>query len=198
MTTNVLTRVVLVGIATLTISAVSVRETAAQGFISPLFGYNFGGDAGCPEIEDCEDKKLNIGVGFGAMGPIVGFEAEIAFVDDFFGEAPGLESDVLTAMGNFMLIPKLGPVRPYGTVGIGIIKTNVDFTSESLLSNDSTDFAWNIGGGIMILFGDHVGIRGDIRYFHAFQALEVLGFDLDLGERKLDFGRAAAGMVFAF
>jgi hypothetical protein len=48
----------------------------------------------------------------------------------------------------------------------------------------------------MIFFGDHVGIRGDIRYFHTFQDLEFLGFELD-GE-KLDFGRAAAALVFKF
>jgi opacity protein-like surface antigen len=193
------TRVVMVGLATLAFSAVT-RDASAQGFISPIFGYNFGGDAGCLEITDCEDKRLNIGVGFGAMGPILGFEGEIAFVDNFFGETPELASDVMTFMGNFMIVPKLGPVRPYGTVGVGIIKTSAEFTSASLLDADSTDFGWNIGGGVMILFGEHVGIRGDFRYFHAFQALEILGIDLDLGDdsRKLDFGRAGIGAVFAF
>ena len=197
---TLVTRAVTVGLATLAFSTVMTREGSAQGFISPLFGYNFGGDAGCPEIDNCEDKKLNIGVGFGALGPILGFESEIAFVDNFFGETPLLASDVMTLMGNLMLAPKLGPVRPYATVGLGIIKTSIEFTAGNLLESDNTDFAWNIGGGVMILFGDHVGIRGDIRYFHAFQALEILGIDLDLGgeSRKLDFGRAAAGLVFAF
>lgn len=196
---TLLTRAAVVGLATLAFSVVT-RDASAQGFISPIFGYNFGGDAGCPEVTDCEDKRLNIGVGFGTMGPVVGFEGEIGFVDNFFGESPEFESDVMTIMGNFMLVPKLGPVRPYGTVGFGIIKTNAEFTADSLLDTDATDFGWNAGGGVMVLFGDHVGIRGDIRYFHSFQTLDILGFELDPGEdsRKMDFGRAGIGMVFAF
>ena len=47
-----------------------------------------------------------------------------------------------------------------------------------------------------MFLGSHIGVRGDIRYFHAFQDLEILG--LSLGETTLDFGRAAAGVVFRF
>jgi hypothetical protein len=28
----------------------------AQGYISPLIGFNFGGDANCPQITNCQDK----------------------------------------------------------------------------------------------------------------------------------------------
>ena len=42
----------------------------------------------------------------------------------------------------------------------------------------------------------HVGVRGDIRYFHSFQDLNVLGFSVNNG--KLDFGRAAAALSFTF
>ena len=48
----------------------------------------------------------------------------------------------------------------------------------------------------MFFFGEHVGIRGEIRHFHAFQDLEILG--IPIGDTKLDFGRAAAGVVFTF
>src|SRR5687767_13000640 len=61
---------------------------AAQGFVSPLIGYDFGGDSGCPEITGCEDKKLNVGVGLGTFGPILGFELDISYARDFFGTAP--------------------------------------------------------------------------------------------------------------
>jgi hypothetical protein len=47
-----------------------------------------------------------------------------------------------------------------------------------------------------VFFGQHFGVRGDIRYFHAFQDFDVLG--IALGTTKLDFGRAAAGVVFRF
>lgn len=193
---NMFKRAVIAGVAALTFSAVTAREAAAQGFISPIIGYNFGGDSGCPEIDDCEDKKLNIGVGLGAFGTVLGFETEIAFIDNFFGETPLAESDVMTIMANIMLAPKIGPIRPYGLVGFGLIKTSVEFTAANLLDIDNNDFGWNLGGGVMIFFGEHVGIRGDIRYFHTFSDLEILGFEI--GDTKMDFGRAAAGVVFAF
>jgi hypothetical protein len=72
------------------------REARAQGFISPFAGYDFGGDASCPEVTNCEDKRLNAGVALGAMGNVFGFEEEFAYAKDFFGSAPGLSSSVLT------------------------------------------------------------------------------------------------------
>jgi len=44
--------------------------------------------------------------------------------------------------------------------------------------------------------GDHIGVRGDLRYFHTFQDLEVLGFTLS--NSTLDYGRASAGVVVTF
>ena len=48
----------------------------------------------------------------------------------------------------------------------------------------------------MLMFGDHVGIRGDIRRFKSFQDISILGFDLS--EEKLTYNRASAGLVLAF
>jgi opacity protein-like surface antigen len=168
----------------------------SQGFVSPLIGYDFGGDSGCPEITGCEDKKLNIAVSAGTLGAVLGAELEFAYANDFFGDIPGVSSSVLTLMGNVMLSPRFGPVQPYGLVGLGLVKTQVDFTADSLLDSDNNHFGWDIGGGLIVFFGQHFGVRGDIRYFHAFQDFDVLG--IALGTTKLDFGRAAAGVVFRF
>jgi opacity protein-like surface antigen len=177
----------------------SSRDAAAQGFVSPFIGYNFGGNSGCPEIDDCEDKKLNWGVGFGALGPIVGFEAEFAYADGFFGDNVLFDSSVLTFMGNFMLAPRIGFVQPYALAGLGLIKTNVDIgSSGTLISNDNNHFGWDVGGGLMVFFGRHVGVRGDVRYFHAFQDLEILDFDIVTDDDRLDFGRFSGAVVFRF
>jgi opacity protein-like surface antigen len=172
------------------------RQAEAQGFISPLLGYDFGGDSGCPEITGCEEKKLNFGVGLGSLGSVLGGELDLSYAKNFFGDAPGYSSSVLTVMGNILLAPKFGPVRPYGSGGVGLIKSNVDFTPTSLLDSSNNDFGWNIGGGLMIFVGDRIGIRGDIRHFHSFQDLEILGFSLS--DTKLDFGRASAALIFKF
>ena len=169
---------------------------SAQSFISPFIGYNFGGDAGCPEITNCEDKRRNLGVAFGSVGNVFGAELDFAFIDNFFGETPGVSSNVLTLMGNFMLAPKFGIVQPYGVVGLGLIKTHAEITVGGLLDESNNDFGWDIGGGLIVYFGEHFGVRGDIRHFHAFSDLSILG--LALSEQKLDFGRASAAAVFKF
>jgi opacity protein-like surface antigen len=168
----------------------------AQGFVSPLIGYDFGGDSGCPEITGCEDKKLNVGVGLGTLGSFFGAELDISYARDFFGSAPSYSSSVLTVMGNVLVGPRIGPAQPYFAVGLGLIKSHIDFDVASLLETDNNDFGWNIGGGLMIFPAEHFGVRGDIRHFHAFQDLGVLG--IPLGDTKLDFSRASGAVVFRF
>src|SRR5262245_8014490 len=172
------------------------RQAHAQGFIAPLLGYDFSGDSGCPNITGCEDKKLNIGVGVGSVGKFAGGEFEVSYAKDFFGKAPGYKSSVLTLMGNLLLGPKIGPVRPYGTAGLGLIKSHVDFTAASITDSSNNDFGWDIGGGLMIYAGSHFGVRGDIRHFHSFKDMEVIG--IRLSNTKLDFGRASGAVILGF
>ncbi len=174
----------------------TAQTASAQGFISPLIGFNFGGDAGCPTATNCEDKNLNLGVSFGSLGTVFGFEVEVAYAKDFFGAAPGMSSNVLTAMSNLMIVPDLKVVRPYALAGVGLMKSHAELTGASLLSTDNNAFGWNVGGGLMVFLTSNVGLRGDIRYFHAFQNLELGG--ITVSDTKLDFGRAAAALVFKF
>lgn len=193
-----ITRTLLVGIVFIGIIGNAAR-VQAQVVISPLVGYDFGGDAGCPDLSDlieCDDRKINFGASIGALGTLFGLEGEVAYAPDFFGESTALSSSVLTAMANVLFVPRLGPVRPYVTVGLGAIKTHVELTSDSLFTTDDTAMGWNVGGGVIGFVSDHVGLRGDLRYFHAFQTLSALGFTLE--GSKLDYGRASVGVVIAF
>jgi hypothetical protein len=176
----------------------TVTTARAQGFISPLIGYNFGGDSGCQEITNCEDKRMNIGVAFGVLGPVFGFEEEIADAKNFFGDVPSQSSSVVTVMSNFMLAPALGPVHPYVLGGIGLIKTHVEFNSGSLLSTTNNDLGWDFGGGAFVFFGRHLGIRGDIRHFRTFEDLELPVVGTSLAGEALKFGRASGALVLRF
>jgi len=189
-------RRLLLGMLAIGITIGTATQARAQGFISPLIGYDFGGDAGCPRLNNCQDKKINASVSFGAMGSVFGFEEEVAYAPGFFGDAPGLSSSVLTLMSNVMLVPKIGPVRPYVLAGIGLIKTHVDLTTAGALTTDNNHLGWDVGGGLIGLVGGRIGVRGDLRYFHSFQDLTVLGFTL--GNSKLNYGRASAGVVLKF
>jgi hypothetical protein len=193
-------RRVLRGIAVGAFAAMFVLGTAnrahAEGFISPFIGYSFGGDSGCPEIANCDTKTRNIGVGIGSLGSVFGGEFEFNFIDQFFGQTAGVSSNLLTMMGNVMFAPKVGAIQPYVLTGLGLMKTHVEFTPTSLVSTTNNDLAWDIGGGIMGFFTPHFGIRGDLRYFHSFQVLDVLG--LNISESKVDYGRLSGGVILKF
>ena len=178
----------------------SAGRASAEGFISPFIGYNFGGKAGCQQITNCEDKHANYGVALGAVGSIIGFEAEFAYTNDFFGQSSNQTSNVWTLMGNFMVAPKFGPIQPYGLAGLGLIRSSVGNSSST---TDQNQFGYDVGGGLMAFFNQHVGVRGDIRYYHSFNVLDTSNFPnlpaLNLGGgQKLDYGRAAIGVVFKF
>ena len=187
---------VLVGLLFAGAGLVAPTEAAAQGFITPFIGFDYGGDSGCQTVSDCEDKQSNIGVAFGKMGSAFGVEEELSYARNFFGEAPGLSSNVLTLMSNIMIIPKIGPVHPYVLGGVGLIKTHTELTATSLLETSNNSFGWDFAGGVVVLFGGHVGVRGDIRRFSSFQERTILGFSLS--NEKLSFKRASVGLVLAF
>ena len=175
----------------------SARPANAQGFLSPAFGYNFGGDTGCPTATNCENKNWNLGVAIGSLGPILGFEAELTYENDFLGEQIEEASNVTTMMGSLMLAPRLGVIQPYGLVGMGVIRTSIESTALAQEQSDN-QIGWNIGGGLIVYLGDHVGLKGDLRHYHSFQTLDLLGLELARDENKLDFGRAAFGLILAF
>jgi hypothetical protein len=169
----------------------------AQGYVAPLIGYDFGGNAGCPHISNCTDKRTNIGVAFGSMGKIIGFEEEFADAKNFFGEVGTQKSSVLTAMSNIMVVPAIGPVHPYLLFGLGLMKTHVDFNRTDVLNFDSTGLAWDTGAGITLLFG-HIGVRADLRHFHSTKSLAIPFVGTTPSEEKLSFGRISGALVLAF
>ena len=170
-------------------------SAAAQTFISPFIGFDFGGDSGCPTATGCEDKNSNLGMAVGKLGALAGGEVELGYARDFFGDAPGVDSNVLTLMFNVIVGPKVGPVRPFVLGGVGIIKSRVEFDAGSLLDTGN-EFGYNLGGGLMVMFGEHIGVRGDIRRFKSLSGTDFLGFSLS--DVKLGFNRASAGVVLAF
>jgi len=176
--------------------ACGAGEARAQGFFSPFIGYDYGGDSLCQALRGCEEKNLNFGFSFGKLGKAGGFEEEIAWAKNFFGQTqPDSDSSVLTVMSNFMIAPKIGPVRPYGLFGVGLMKAHVNINPVNLISFSNNMFAWDLGGGVMVFFGDHVGVRGEIRHFNSFQSF--LGLPIG-SDTKLNFDRASAALVLQY
>ena len=174
----------------------TATQARAQGFISPMLGFNFGGVSGCPQIRGCTDKQRSLSVSAGKFGTIFGAETELAYTPDFFGDAPGLSSNVATLMGNVMLAPKAGPLRPYLLAGAGLMKTHFALKTASLLTFNDTAFGYTVGGGVFARLGDRFGLRGDLRYFHSFPDVRIVGFTL--ASETLNYSRISAGLVIQF
>ena len=178
----------------------------ADGFITPFLGVNFGGTAGDALGDAFDAKRFDWGVSFAFMGGgILGMEADIAHSPDFYGRTDVGNSSVLTATGNLLIgIPIGGQqgvgFRPYVLAGIGVIRSELNDIGDGL-SDTENDVAWSAGGGAMFFFGNHVGLRADLRYFRTFKAVVFDVID-DLIDRDsaetVDFGRASVGLVLRF
>jgi opacity protein-like surface antigen len=187
----------LFAVVAMSLSLVATQNADAQGFVSPSYGYNFGGDAGCPSVTDCRGKNWNFSLSFGTLGSIVGFEGEWTHDNKFFGDAGDESSSVTTWMGNFLLAPRIGFLQPYGLAGLGVIRTSVDERGGEP-SKTENQFGWTVGGGLLVYITRHIGVKGDVRYYYSFNSFELSGLELGRDDRKLDFGRGAFGVVLMF
>ena len=186
-------------VASAAIASISAPATArAEGYVSPWAAVQFGGKIDNVRA-DVDRGRASFGVSAGGMGAgIIGGEFDFGYSPSFFGTSNDFGNNtVIDLMGNVIIgVPVGGTtgggVRPYFTVGAGLIRTQIDGGTVFRVSSSDNQFGWNIGGGVMGFFGDHVGLRGDFRYFRAFTGDPING--LDLG--SLNFTRLSLGVVF--
>ena len=135
---------------------------------------------------------------------IIGWEADLAYTPEFFESGDGDvdlidNSNAVTAMFNAVIgVPvggqRGGGFRPYISGGAGLLQTNVE-DSRSLFTVNNSEFGLNIGAGAYGFVSDHIGLRGDVRYFRALtDPNEDNEFDIGFG--NFDFWRGTAGVTF--
>src|SRR5262245_741081 len=166
------------------------RPAAADTLLSGFAGAAFGGST--------QRSRGTYGGSLAFLGNVAGFEVEFATTPDFFGESREdvfTDNNVLTLMGSLLVAFPPGPVRVYGVVGGGLLKTPLA-DPGNLFDVDSNDFGINAGGGVLIFLGDHFGLRGDIRYFRDLQNDDDGDFDIDFG--NVDYWRAVGGITLKF
>ncbi len=126
----------------------------AESYFNPWAGVYFGSGGTSVSLND---KGLaSFGAAFGDTGSKIGGEIMVGYSPDFFG--PG--TNVLDVMGGFTAGPQIGrseySARPYVAAGVGLLRNNVD---------DANNFGFNVGGGVLIYFSTHLGVRGEARYY---------------------------------
>jgi hypothetical protein len=180
----------------------------ADAFVIPFIGVNFGGDA-AQTFEDAIDaidrgSLLTWGARAGGMfNGAIGAEVDFSRSNNFFGDYGSLgDNSVTTLMPAVIIgIPIGGQrglgIRPYGTVGVGLIRREFDVTGFEVFKSNTAGYS--VGGGVMGFLGTHFGIQGDYRYFRNFKEDEIPGLPgLPVWRGTLDYSRATAGLVFRF
>jgi opacity protein-like surface antigen len=170
---------------------------AAQtnGIVTPFLGVT----ADTPT----DENRTIYGGAIGLTGPVVGFEVDLGYApnffeaDDEFGEL-GAEGSVTTLMGNLLISAPLGRFRPYGTVGAGLMRSNLKLID---IFDDITrnDFGVNYGVGAMVFLTEGIGLRGDARRFRSLRNEDEGSGLPEPGDLKLgDFGfwRISGGVTF--
>ena len=169
----------------------------ADWLFTPNIGGTFGGSANA--------EHLTYGATLGWMGAgVFGFEADFAYTPEFFESGDNDidfidNSNVTTVMFNAVVgIPVGGQTgggfRPYVSGGIGLMQQNVEDANQ-LFSVNNDEFGVNIGFGAMGFASDHVGFRGDVRYYRALSDPDSDNeFDIALGD--FDFWRGTVGVTF--
>ena len=192
-------------ISALALLLVPATARAQSWFFTPFVGGNFGGNVNFNEaagdFEDSVENRVDFGATVGWNPSVVGFEVDFGWSPNFFENTVGPgnfefgDSNVTTLMGNVLFSAPPGRgVRPYGSAGLGLIRSRVSGVANLFDDVSRNDLGLNVGGGVNGQFTENVGIRGDIRYFRSFEKDE--GETLDLGLSNFDFWRGSVGVSF--
>ena len=185
--------------------AIAPSAAWADGYFVPFIGANFGGDVGRPLSETVDDRnRFTFGFGVGGMaGGIFGAEFDFGYTHNFLASNGTVvtKSNLITAMPALVIgIPVGGQrgagIRPYVLAGAGLLRRDLDFNTLDTISTN--DWGYTLGGGVMGYFSDHVGLRGDLRYFRNFKVDEFNIDTVDFDKGTFNFGRASLGVLFRF
>jgi hypothetical protein len=173
------------------LSATTIMASAtpahADGFLSPFIGVNFGGDV--------TENSTTYGGALGFTGSKVGFEIDFGYTSEFLvDDANDIDGKLVTLMGNVLVGGRRGGFSPYFAFGGGLIRTDIT-VDDDLVDLDAANnhFGGNIGAGFFA-GGRNFTIRGDVRYFRAFDFDDGLELDLGFLEDTLGFWRGTVGV----
>ena len=202
-------KMILGSVAALALVAAAPAPASADWTFSPFIGSTFNGELNDVDLDESTQNKLSWGGSLMWMGEgIAGFEVDFGYTPEFFFSDNDNEVDfigdgnVSTFMVNAVIGVPIGGdrgagIRPYGTAGLGLVRQSVDDVID-VFDADRNSLGFNVGGGIMGMFTDNVGIRGDIRWFRQFSndsdGVDELDFDLS----GLSFWRGTVGVTFRF
>jgi len=207
-----LRKVAITSVLALAVFASAPSKASADWLFTPYIGWNWGGTAGftdfAGDFDDEFERRSNFGASLTWMGAgALGFEVDFGYSPNFYENTTGDadfafgDSNVTTLMANLKVGAPFGGqhgggIRPYASGGLGLIKSRID-DPDDLFELNSTDWGFNVGGGVAGFFNDRFGLQGDVRYFRSLQDNEP-DDELDLALGSLRFWRGTVGFIFRF
>ncbi len=158
--------------------------------------------AGVTFLDDDNKGTLGAAVTFGGLLGIE-FEAARAWLGSFEDiDFVDVDAHVTTYMANAVVRLPTGPIQPYGSAGVGIVKVTGDVDIPffgDVVSASASDVGWNIGGGLYLMPSENFGLRADVRRFQTgdLEWEDILEIG-DLPLPKFTFWRATAGVTIKF
>ena len=126
------------------------------GYFTPFIGVTAGGEVTAPRVTFGAAVAVHEQNGWGA-------ELDFGHAGDVEAGAQVLNATTYMVTASWMRPD--GAVRPYGAGGAGIVQLEgCGFCGRP---SRTYDLGWTVGGGVLALVNDVVGIRGDARYFFA-------------------------------
>lgn len=171
-------------LAGLGLAAPAAADTVLTGTIGRVFS------------GDVDQGRTSYAGGLAFLGDgAFGFEIEATYTPHFFGLTDA-NGNVTTLMGNLMLAAPLGrTARLYGSAGGGLMKFRVPDVDQFFDVNEN-DFGVDAGGGLMLRFDRHFGVRGDLRYFRDLKKSGTSTTGVDFG--SFHYWRGSVGLTWAF
>lgn len=158
--------------------------------------------AGATRINETNKGTLGAAVTFGGLLGVE-FEAARVWLGSVEVVKPvDVQANLTTYMGNLVLRLPTGPIQPYASAGVGLVRVtgsvDVPFLGNGV-SASAQDVATNVGAGVYLLPSPNFGFRADLRRFQtgtvSWEDIANVG-DLPLPE--FDFWRATVGVTVKF
>lgn len=178
-------RIMLAVIGVLCASVAEAQQTSFTGLASVSLGATTGGDVRERALSPSASLAVVEANGLGA-------ELELGHTLEFAGSGFA-DSGLTTLMLNVIGMWPHPVVRPFASAGAGLLRGRASIDEGQPIFS-RTEAGVNAGGGLVLIFNDAIGVRGDVRYFRSFE--RQTGVPLDNG--FAGFWRTSLGVVFSW
>jgi hypothetical protein len=189
---------ILLAIAALMLipGSAAAQNAMPRVFVSPFVGPTAGG--GSAAVNGAPTVGVSAGWHSKSWWTV---EAELADTQDFFDQDDfRTNRRVTTLMGNLIVgrpVGSRGALNAYGVGGFGMVRPHLS-EAGNLAEVDVKQAGFSVGGGIVWMAKNGIGLRGDARYIRSFgdEANDSNPFGLTVS--SLDFVRVSGGLVVGF